>query len=536
MEAPALPDHADLLLLNGAVRTLHPPLPMTDALAVRDGRIAAYGATARAMRGPRTQRVDLHGGLALPGFADAHLHLLWYGLGLEQVVLAEVPSFAEAERRIQERLARTPPGAWVTGSGWNQDLWGDVQPDRHHLDRLSTAHPLLFGRKDGHSVWVNSRALELAGVDARTPDPPGGRIERAAGGAPTGILAERAMDLVRRHVPPPDDAAHDRALARAMAIANRAGITAIHDMEGADARAGLRRALSRDALTLRVQMLVDLATFRAGWPADQPTNSGPPLLQTGQLKIFSDGALGSRTAAMLQPFQGDAANLGVMVTPQGELRELIAAAAHQGLACAIHAIGDRANRSVLDAFTATVDAWRPRRLRQRIEHVQLLHPDDLPRFAQLGVVASMQPIHATADMEIADRFWGERCRLGYAWRSLLDSGAAVAFGSDCPVETLDVLPGLYAAVTRRRSDGTPLGGWYPEQRLTLVEALAAYTRGAAYAAGRDHELGSLAPGTLADITVLDRDILALPRDALLAATVLATIVGGKVVYSASVSS
>ncbi|HEV7215724.1 MAG TPA: amidohydrolase family protein, partial [Chloroflexota bacterium] len=313
--------------------------------------------------------------------------------------------------------------------------------------------------------------------------------------------------------------------------ANRAGITAIHDMEATDARASFQRALAADQLTLRVQMMVDLAAWRKGWPAEQCTNSGDPLLQTGSLKIFADGALGSRTAAMLEPFAG-ADDRGVAITTHQELCDLIAGAAQQRLACAIHAIGDAANRQVLGAFAATRAAWAPRRLRQRIEHVQLLHPDDLPRLAALGIIASMQSIHATADMFIADKYWGRRARLGYAWRSLLDSGAAVAFGSDCPVETLDVLQGLYAAVTRRRADGEPAGAWYPEQRVSLVEALYAYTMGAAYAAGRETELGSLRPGKLADITVLDRDILMLRPDALLEARVRNTIVGGRIVYDA----
>jgi predicted amidohydrolase YtcJ len=476
--------------------------------------------------------LDLHGGLALPGFVDAHIHLLWYGLGLEQVTLTEVADYAEVEGRISERVDHTPPGSWMTGSGWNQDLWDRVQPDRRLLDRLSTAHPMLFTRKDGHSIWVNSAALAAAGITAATADPPGGRIEHDAAGEPTGILAEEAMALVRRLVPLPDDSARDRALTNAMRLANRAGITAIHDMEAADARAAFQRALASDQLTLRVQMMVDLVSWRAGWPREQGSNSGPSLLQTASLKIFSDGALGSRTAAMLEPFT-DTNNYGVAITSLAELTNLIAGAVRQNLACAIHAIGDAANRTVLDAFAATREQWAPRGLRQRIEHVQLLHPDDLPRLAQLGIIASMQPVHATADMAIADCYWGDRSRLGYAWRSVIDSGAALAFGSDCPVETLDVLQGLYAAVTRRRADGDPAGGWYPEQRITLPEALRAYTFGAAYAAGREVELGSLAPGKLADITVLDRDILSLPPEALLEAAVRATIVGGRVVYDAA---
>jgi predicted amidohydrolase YtcJ len=524
-----MPSDADLLLSGGRIHTLHPGMPDTDDLAVKDGRVAAYGAAARSMRGPRTAVLDLRGGLAVPGFADAHIHLLWFGLGLEQVVLTEVSSYAEVERRISRRLVGTAPGSWVTGSGWNQDLWAGVTPHRRLLDRLSPAHPMLFGRKDGHSIWVNSAALAVAGISAATVDPPGGRIEHDADGTPSGILAEEAMGLVRRHVPAPSDADRDRALLNAMAVANRAGITAIHDMEAADARAAFGRALERHRLTLRVQMMVDLASWRAGWPRDQRSNAGNPLLQTGGLKIFADGALGSRTAAMLEPFAGTA-NYGVAITSDAELQALIAGAADQDLACAIHAIGDAANRQVLDAFAATQGQWAAKGLRQRIEHVQLLHRDDLPRLVQLGVIASMQPIHATADMAIADQFWGERSRLGYAWRSILTSGAALAFGSDCPVETLDVLQGIYAAVTRRRANDQPRGGWYPEQCLTLEEALQAYTLGAAYAAGREHELGSLAPGKLADITLLDRDILSLPPEALLQTSVRATIVGGNIVF------
>lgn len=520
---------ADVLLLGGRIYTQDPACPESDALAITNGRVVALGAEAHTLRGTRTQILDLHGGLALPGFVDAHIHLLWYGLGLTQVALTDVDDYGEVERRIREQVQQTPPGDWITGSGWNQDLWSGVQPDRRLLDRLSTAHPMLFSRKDGHSIWVNSRALAVAGVDGATPDPPGGRIEHDAAGAPTGILAEEAMALVRRHVPLPDDAARDQAVVQAMRIANRAGTTAIHDMEGADARAAFDRLLARRQLTLRVQMMADLAAFRAGWPAEKVSNSGDPLLQTGALKIFADGALGSRTAAMLAPFAGTA-NTGVVVTDEAELRALITAAATRGLACAIHAIGDAANRSVLDAFDATRSTWAPPGLRPRIEHVQLLHPDDLPRLAQLGVVASMQPIHATADMLIADQFWGARSRLGYAWRSVLDSGAALAFGSDCPVETLDVLASIHAAVTRRRSDGTPPGGWYPEQRLTLTEAIRAYTLGAAFAARREHELGALSPGKLADITILDRDIFTLPPEALLDTRVTATIVGGHAVY------
>ncbi|MCL5946834.1 MAG: amidohydrolase [Chloroflexi bacterium] len=523
---------ADVLLEHGLIRTGWPGLPITDALAISHGRILAYGNAARSLRGPKTIQLDLRGGLALPGFTDAHIHLLSYGITLDEVNLTDVADYAEVERRLQERIALTSPGTWIHGSGWNQDLWNGIQPSCHLLDRLSPVHPIALTRKDGHSLWVNSLALAKADIQRETPDPAGGHIERSDDGSPTGILAETAMDRVTRLLPADDSDRFYQAVLRAMQRASAAGITGIHDFEGPDARAAFTRAREHDTLTLRVHMMIDLPTWRAGWPpAHHPRNDD--MLQTGHLKIFADGALGSRTAAMFEPYNGTPTNRGIVVTPREELQTLITAAAHQQIPCAIHAIGDYANHFVLDTFAATQSTWAPQALHPRIEHVQLLHPDDLHRLAQLGITASMQPIHATSDMLIAERFWGQRCASGYPWRTLLDHGTSLAFGSDSPVETLDVLQGLYAAVTRRSPSGFSLAGWHPEQCLSIEEAVAAYTYGAAQAVNREHELGDLRPGKWADITILDRDILSAPPQALLETNVIATIVRGRTIYERS---
>lgn len=523
---------AEVLLDHGLIRTGWPALPATDALAISHGRVLALGNVARSLRGPKTLQFDLRGGLALPGFTDAHIHLLGYGLTLDEVNLTDVADYSEVERRLQEQVALTPAGKWIRGSGWNQDLWNGIQPSRHLIDRLSSIHPIALTRKDGHSLWVNSLALAKAGIHRETPDPVGGYIERSADGSPTGILAETAMSLVT-HLLPTDDPDHLYQVAlRAMRQANAAGITGVHDFEGPDARAAFARARDHHTLTLRIHMMIDLPTWRASWPPTHPIRNDD-MLQIGHLKIFADGALGSRTAAMFEPYNGTSSNCGVIVTPLEELQTLITAAAHQHIPCAIHAIGDYANHFVLDVLAATRSAWRSKGLHPRIEHVQLLHPNDLHRLAQLGITASMQPIHAISDMLIAERFWGQRCLFGYAWRTLLDYGTSLAFGSDSPVETFDVLQGLYASITRRTPAGFPSGGWYPEQCLTIAEAITAYTYGAAQAVNHEHELGDLRPGKWADITILDRDILNAPPQALLETNVIATIVRGRIVYQKS---
>jgi predicted amidohydrolase YtcJ len=391
--------------------------------------------------------------------------------------------------------------------------------------------------KSGHALVANSCALRLAGIGADTPNPPGGRIGRDAAGQPDGLLFEEsAMALVAGLIPRPAPAETDEALREAFPNAWRVGLTAIHDVDGTRAFEAYQRLRVQGALGLRVvkylpaRVLDDVLAvgLRAGLGDDGSTELAKIWLRVGGIKVFADGALGPRTAAMLAPYEGEPDNVGVLTMEEGELRALADKATAGGLPLAIHAIGDRANRLVLDVLAETGVAG----LRHRIEHVQLLHPDDVSRLTALGVVASMQPIHATQDCEMADRYWGERCATAYAWRSLLDAGTVLAFGSDCPVEDLNPFLGIHAAVTRRRADGFPdPQGWYPEQRLTVEEAVRAYTLGAAYAAGLEDRLGMLAPGKLADLIVLDRDIFSCDPMAIAETQVEMTMIGGRVVHS-----
>jgi predicted amidohydrolase YtcJ len=379
-------------------------------------------------------------------------------------------------------------------------------------------------------MWLNSAALAAAAIDRNTPDPAGGRIGRRPDGEPNGLLFETANALALEAIPAATAAETERAASLAMAEMHRLGVTAVHVPEGPAAFSAFQRLEAAGRLDLRVCMMLSRESLTAAIATGLRTGFGSRRLAVGPVKIFVDGSLGSETAAMLAPFEGSAGNRGILTVPEDEIAATVELAARNGIASAIHAIGDRANRVVLDAFEATREVWEPLGLRQRIEHAQVLHPQDLPRFAALGVIASVQPIHCTQDMDLVDRLWGARGRHAYAFRSLLESGAHLAFGSDAPVETADPLAGLYAAVARRRADGRPHGGWYPQERLSVESAVRAYTIDAAYAAGVESRSGSLAAGKFADFVVLSQDVLASPPEAILETRVTHTVVGGALVF------
>lgn len=529
--------HADRVYFNGKIHTMDEARPVVHAVAIAGNQIIATGGDdeMRALLAPGGQAVDLHGRTVVPGFTDAHLHFLSYGLSLRQIDLAEVPTLAEAQQRVAARAAATPAGHWLTGRGWDQSLWaGGRFPSRHDLDAVAPDHPVLLRRKCGHAAWANSRALALAGIGADTPDPFGGEIERdPATGAPTGILKELAIDLVDRLLAEPSDAEAVEAVRAAMAVAHTHGIVGIHNMEGAAALRAFQTLRDAGELRLRVVQQIPEADMDAAIQVGLRSGWGDDLLRIGAVKMFADGALGARTALMVEPYEGEPDNRGIAVATAEHLAAQVDKAARAGLAVHIHAIGDQANRHVLDAIEATRRAGVGLELRHRIEHAQVLHPDDLLRFAELGVIPSMQPIHCTQDMRMADAHWGARSRLAYAWRSLAETGAVLAFGSDAPVEDLNVLRGIHATVTRRRGDGTPAGGWYPEQSLTVDEAVAAYTTGAAYSVKREHVQGRIAPGMFADLVVLSEDIFSIPVMSILETDVVATIVGGEIVHGAA---
>ncbi len=523
------------ILSNGRIRTLDRARPLVEALAIAGGRVVAAGSLAEAERAlpAGAERLDLGGRDVLPGLTDAHLHFEWYALGLRQVE-AETGSLDEALRRVAAHVAQAPAGAWIRGYGWNQNVWGGAFPTAADLDRVAPAHPVLLRAKSGHAAWVNSAALRLAGITTATPNPPGGEIWRDARGTPTGILTEDAIDLVSHLVPEPTPEQVAEAMLPAMENAWRVGLTCVHDFDGQRCLLAFQLLRERGQLGLRVVKQVRVQYLPHALGLGVRSGFGDDWLRIGNVKVFMDGALGPRTAAMLEPYDGEPGNYGIVVTDKEELYEQASQALAGGLAMTVHAIGDKANHDLLDVYAMLRHDERARGLaplRHRCEHVQLLHPDDYGRLAALNVVASMQPIHATSDMLMADRFWGRRSAGAYALRTQLDAGAPVAFGSDAPVENFNPFWGIHAAVTRRRADGSPgPEGWYPEQRLDVDAALRGFTQGPAYAGYMEDRLGALAPGMLADLIVVDRDIYSVDPMAIKDVQVLGTMVGGEWKY------
>jgi predicted amidohydrolase YtcJ len=537
---------ADLVLYNGPVYTMDPGHPTARAVAIAGSRILDVGTEAdlRSLLRPGGTEVDLAGRAVIPGLIDAHVHFGWYSMGRyrREVDLDNVPSKEEAAARVSRKARETEPGQWIQGGGWNKNIWTDSSfPTAADLDRVAPLHPVALEDKSHHATWVNSRALELAGITASTPNPPGGEVLRDQSGHPTGLLLETAAELVYRVIPKPDVDMMVKALRQAIPVAHRLGLTGFHDPGSSIVLAALQVLRERGELGLRALVHIPSDQLDEAERLGLRSGLGDASLRIGGIKIFADGALGPQSAHMLAPYEGTAQGTGLPTLSVDELTELIERSRLAGLSVAVHAIGDAANRSALDAISNACASSRspgqsqqpsPPWLPNRIEHVQLLHPDDLPRLAQLGVVASMQPIHATSDMEMAKRHWGRRCDLSYAWRSILESGAVLAFGSDCPVETLDPIAGIHAAVTRRRVDGAPgPEGWIPEQRVSVTEAVHAYTLGAAQASREENLKGSLVPGKLADLAVLSRDIFTIRPMEISETTVDLTVFNGRIVHT-----
>ena len=525
---------AEMVLLNGKIHTMDPRLPRASAAAIAGDRFLAVGGDAemRALLAPGGRVVNLGGATVVPGFIDAHIHFLSYGLSLQEIDLSGVRSLSSALGRVKEGAANTPPGQWLIGRGWDQSVWeGGTFPTAAQLDAVAPQHPVFLSRKCGHAAWVNSRALERLGISSHTEVPDGGEIVRGNDGQPTGILLEKAMELGYGCLAEPSAEEALAAVRHAQAVVNRMGIVGVHTKEAAPSLRAFQQLRAEGELTLRTVAQIPVAELDSAIRLGLRTGLGDEFLRLGGVKVFSDGALGPRTAWMLAPYEGEPDNLGIVVTGADEMADIVARATEAGLAVVTHAIGDRANRMVLDALEASRRAGRGLHLRHRIEHAQLLHPDDIHRFAQLDIIASVQPIHATQDMRIADSYWGARSRYAYAFRSLWDSGAKLAFGSDAPVETPDVIQGIHAAVTRMRADGSPGGdGWYAEERLTVAEAVWAYTGGAAYAGSTEDSQGSITPGKFADLVVLSQDIFTIHPMAILETDVEATLFGGAFVW------
>lgn len=518
---------------GGPIHTMVPGRPAVEALAVKDGRVVAAGRAgeAAAALGAPHRVVELGGRCVLPAFTDCHTHFASFASGLAGLRLENCEGPEEVGLEVVRAAAAIPPGRWVTGGGWDSGRWAAGRsPHRRYLDMAAPAHPVALASRDGHGLWVNCLALQMAGITAGTPDPPGGRIVREAGGEPTGLLLEKATAAVSDLLPPPEPGDLAALLRRGIEIAHRLGLAGIHVAEGRDTFRAFQLLRRRGELTLRVSMMVPEHRLGEAAALGLETGLGDDWLRVSNLKLFLDGSLGQRTADMLEPYGGETTYRGVAVLGRADLSVLVGRAIAAGWPCAVHAIGDKANRVALDVFAEHLNATRRAGLRHRVEHAQCVHPADIPRFARLGVVASVQPLHATSDRYLADRHWGARARWAYPFRSLLRAGAVLAMGSDVPVEPMDPLRGIYAAVTRCREDEPGKEPWYPEETLTVREAVEGYTRGAAWAAGEEGRRGSLFPGALADFVVLSEDILTGPPERILAARVDATVVGGRLVH------
>jgi predicted amidohydrolase YtcJ len=518
---------ADLIVLAKA-RTMDPTRPHAAGVAIAAGRIVAVGDAdaLHAVRGSRTEVRSFERGLLLPGFHDAHVHLAKHGLALGSIDLATA-SFEEALALVATRASQLPPGAWIVGAGFSLTRWGVATLHRRDLDRVAPHHPVLLTSQDHHAGWANSVALAAAGVRAGTADPEHGVIVRDATGAPTGYLLERAERLVAAARPAPGGAALAAALAAGGRDLARHGITTVHHMayEPAAHWRAIADAASRGDYPLRVWSCIPHADIEHAAALGVAQGQGGDDFVVGGAKFFADGALGSRTAWMLEPYAGEEGR-GMAVDGPETLRERITLAAEAGFASVVHAIGDAAVRATLDALEATAETWRPRGLRPRIEHAQHVHDDDVPRFARIGVIASMQPIHLTFDAPSIRLALGDRLGRAYRLRDLRAASTALAFGSDTTVAPADVLAGLRAAVRRLDAAGIALT---PEQGLGADEALEGWTRGAAYAIGREERSGLLRPGADGDLVVLSAD----PNEALDEAEVVLTVKGGRVTFEAS---
>jgi hypothetical protein len=535
-----IPLPADLLVVDARILVSAIPERRAQALAIRDGRVVAVGSTVaiEGYAGERTHRIEAAGRVVIPGLIDSHAHLWGLARNRLRVDLVGTRSYAEVIDRMRARAGSVPEGQWVEGRGWDQNDWEDVRfPVHGALSEALSAHPVALRRVDGHALLVNARALAHAGIDRGTPDPPGGRILRDSAGEPTGVLIDHAMGLVLEAIPQPSRERMRVELAAAMDQAVSLGLTGVHDMGLSRRAAEVYDALGRGGdLPLRV-----VGFWEGESPESEQWMKSPPVRGAHEgrwsmvgVKLYQDGALGSRGAALLEDYADEPGHRGQIFHEASDLAARIRTASVAGYQVGVHAIGDRANRMALDAFEeVAARGGEARLLRPRIEHAQVIALSDIARFGELGVLAMVQPTHATSDMPWAEaRLGPDRIQGAYAWRRLKEAGAHLALGSDFPVERVNPLLGIYAAITRSDASGSPAAGWRPEERLTPAEALDGFTASAAYAAGMEADLGTLEVGKWGDFVLLDVDPLRDPPGDLLGAKIALTVVGGDIQYAA----
>jgi predicted amidohydrolase YtcJ len=537
---------ADAVLLHARIYTVNAQQPWADALAIRSGNIVAVGTEAEIQnyRGPSTRVIDAGGRLVLPGFTDCHIHFMDGSLSLERINVEDVKTIAGIQQRVKEFAAAHPKDSWILGRGWSYDVFGAAAlPDKKYLDEVVPDRPVLLEGYDGHTYWANSRALAAAGITRNTPDPPNGKIVRDAQGEPTGALKEdAAAELVQRVVPQPSREERLQALRQGMHEANKVGLVRVHSAGGDFAYLDLLNELRKQGqLTVRfyvsdIARPPELTAAEISKLEKARATYHDAWISGGAVKFFLDGVIESHTAAMLQPYTDDPSQSGKLFWDPAKYKQAVAELNGRGFQIFTHAIGDRSVRLALDAYAASYRSSADKDLRDRIEHIETISAADIPRFGQLGVIASMQPLHAYPDNDTL-KVWSpnigpERTTRAWVWHSILASGGRLAFGSDWPVVTLNPWPGVQTALTRETAEGMPAGGFVPSERINLAQTITAYTLGAAYAGHREKTEGSLQPGKVADLIVLNQDLFKTPASQADKTQVLLTMVGGKVVYQA----
>lgn len=529
-------EKADVILHNGTIYTVDNDFSIAEAVAIKGKTIIAVGAGKEILgcKDANTIIIDLHGLTAVPGLVDAHAHMTMYAAGLDQINAIGARSPEEVAAKVAAKANKAGPGEWITGHGWDSNDWADRSfPTCAPLDKAAPDNPVFLTKQDGHSCWVNSKALQLAGINSDTRDPEGGTIIRDADGNPSGVLVDTAMELVRRLIPPTSKSRMKALLAQAVGNWLSVGLIGIHDMGGSPAEAALVKELIDEGnFPFRVYFHYDntLKNLEELISAG-PVSYGDGRLEIRAVKAYIDGSLGSHSAALLQPYTDRADDKGLLIMNQDDLQDLTERCLKAGFQVATHACGDRGARIVLNAYeNALKNAPAPGH-RLRIEHAQLIAPEDFRRFSSLGVLPSMQPSHCTSDFPWGiDLLGRKRAEGAYAWRSFIDAGSIVPCGSDFPVEDINPIQGFYAAVTRQHEDGTPQAGYFPEQRMTREEALKGFTIWAAYAAFAEETHGSIETGKRADLVVLDRDIMKIAPREIVGAKVILTMIDGKIVY------
>ncbi len=530
---------ADLIITNARVYTADETRPLAEAFAVRDGRVIFVGSRqeADALKGANTRVIDAAGKTVIPGMVDAHAHFGGLAQTLRSVDLVGTRSYDEVIARVIERAKNTPKGSWIQGRGWDQNAWGDTRfPTHEKLSAVVPDHPVVLTRVDGHATLVNAAAMRLAALTAAVKDPTGGKILRDAQGAPTGVLVDNAKEIVDTKVPGPTITETRAALKDAIGVMHQWGLTGMHDAGASRGLIDLYEQMAQaKELNLRLYVMIgdDSAALRHYLQVGPRSALYEGQLWVRAIKLYADGAMGSRGAALLEPYSDDPNNTGLLLSAPAHIREVAERALKSGFQVNTHAIGDRGNRVVLDAYEQALKSVPTADHRFRVEHAQILNYDDIPRFAQLGVIPSMQASHQTSDMYwIGKRLGPTRVLGAYAWRSLINSGVVVPNGSDFPVEQVNPLISFHASIARQDANDWPAGGWFPEQRMTREEALRSMTLWPAYAAFQEKEMGSLTPGKYADFVLLDQDIMRIPAELVLKTRVIATYVGGKEVYRA----